>query len=184
MKVLTSCCILILAAGPLNSQEPKRSAVSVELGITSAHFQRFYSSDCCGTWEATGGALSIRIKRQTSRLLAVGVEAGRSLTPRPDMGWLMVIGTIAPKSMRLTPWAQAGAGLVSQQGECPADGPDTSPDCATAITLGGLIGAGVRWRLLHNLAVGLETAFVTGTPRGDPKRRFSTERYGVTLTLR
>jgi len=91
----------------------------------------------------------------------------------------MATGTIAP-SGRLIPWAQVGAGLVSQQGECPADGSDTSSDCETAITLGGIIGAGVRWRLLHNLAIGLETAFVTGTSRGE--RRFSTVRYGVTLT--
>jgi hypothetical protein len=181
VKVLASYCVLILAAGPLSSQEPKRSAVAVELGIASANFQQSFSSSCCGpTREATGTAFSIRIKRQASRLIALGAEAGTSLTPRPDMRWLMAIGSIAP-SGRLTPWAQVGAGLVGQPGKCPADAPDTSPDCTTAITLGGVVGAGVRWGLLRNLAIGLETTFVTGTSRGE--RRFSTERYGITLRL-
>jgi opacity protein-like surface antigen len=180
MKILASYCILVLAAGPLDSQEPKRSAVSVELGIASANFHESFSSDCCGpTQKATGGALSIRIKRPTRRLIAVGAEAGTSVTSRPDMSWLMATGTIA-RSGRLTPWAQVGAGLVAQQGRCPQDSSDTSSDCATDITLGGVIGAGVRWRLRHNLAIGLETAFVTGTPRSES--RFSTVRYGVTLT--
>lgn len=173
----------MLAAAPLNSQGAKPPGVSVELGIASATFKQSFFSDCCGpTREATGNAFSIRIKRQTSRLIAVGAEAGASITPRPDMRWLMAIGTIAPRG-RLAPWAQVGAGLVGQPGECPADAPDTSPDCRTAITLGGAVGAGVRWNLRRNLAIGLETVFVTGTPRGEG-RRFSTERYGVTLRLR
>jgi hypothetical protein len=167
------------APAPLNSQVPKTSRVSVELGIGAATFNESFASDCCGpTREASGSAFSIRIKRHTSRLIEVGAEAGASVTPRPDMRWLMMTGAIAPIK-RLAPWAQMGAGVVSQPGECPADAPDTSPDCTTALTLGAIVGAGIRWSLLSNLAIGLEAAFVTGTTRGE--RRFSTGRYGVTL---
>jgi len=181
VKVLASYSVLMLAAAALKAQAPKLPGVSIELGIASATFKQSFSSDCCGpTREATGSAFSVRIKRRTTRFIAVGVEVGASATPRPDMRWLMAIGTIAP-SRRFAPWAQVGAGLVGQPGECPADAPDTSPDCKTAITLGGVVGVGVRWSLLSNLAIGLETAFVTGTSRGE--RRFSTQRYGLTLRL-
>jgi len=92
----------------------------------------------------------------------------------------MALGTIAART-RFAPWALVGAGLVSQPGECPADAPDTSPDCKKALTPGGLVSAGIRWRLLRHLALGVETAFVTGTTTRE--RRFSTERYGFTVRV-
>src|SRR5207245_10308213 len=38
-----------------------------------------------------------------------------------------------------------------------------SSDLKKALTPGGLVSAGIRWRLLRHLALGVETAFVTGT---------------------
>jgi hypothetical protein len=92
----------------------------------------------------------------------------------------MAFGTIAART-RVAPWALVGAGLVSQPGECPADASDTSPDCKTALTPGGLVSAGIRWRLLHHLALGVETAFVIGTTTRE--RHFRTERYGFTVRV-
>src|SRR5947207_9802904 len=86
VKVLASYSVLMLAAAALKAQAPKLPGVSIELGIASATFKQSFSSDCCGpTREATGSAFSVRIKRRTTRFIAVGVEVGASATPRPDM---------------------------------------------------------------------------------------------------
>jgi len=70
--------------------------------------------------------------------------------------------------------------LGIQPGECPADAPDTSPDCQLALRPAGALAGGVRCRF-GRFAVGVEAAWVSGT--SDGFRRFSTERYGLTLRM-
>ena len=172
---------IALTATSLQAQVPQAPHVSLEFGLATAAYKQSFSSDCCGpTRTAAGVAVSVRLQRPVGELFALGAEAGTSLTERKDMRWLMGIATIVSRR-RIAPWGQVGAGLVSQPGECPADASDTSPSCRTALHVGGLAAAGVRWNVIHSFAIGVEAAFVTGLTT--VYRRFSTQRLGLTLRL-
>ena len=174
--------LLLLAASSLGAQTVAPARVSLELVVSAATLRQSFSFDCCGpTRTADGVGVVLRVQRPVGRLLAAGGEAGLSVTRNVrDMRWLMAIGTIAGTG-RVAPWAQVGGGLVIQPGECPADGSDPGPGCQVALRPGGGVAAGVRWRL-GGFAVGLEAGLVTSISNG--VRRFSTERYGVSVRMR
>ena len=174
--------LLLLVTSSLDAQASHPSRVSIELAASRAILRQSFAFDCCGPTRTAGGVgLVFRVQRPVGRLFAAGGEAGLSLTKNVrDMRWLMAIATIAG-SRRLAPWAQVGAGLVIQPGECPADGSDPGPGCRVALRPGGGVTAGVRWRV-GDFAVGLEAGLVTGTSNG--QRRFSTERYGFAVRMR
>jgi len=177
-----SSAVLVLAVSSLKAQASQPSRIWIELAASRATLRQSFAYDCCGPTRKAGGVgLVFRVQRPVGRLIEAGGEAGVSLTRNVrDMRWLMAIGTIAG-SRRLAPWAQVGAGLVIQPGECPADGSDPGPGCRVALRPGGGVTAGVRWRF-GNFAVGLEAGLVTGASNG--QRRFSTERYGVAVRMR
>jgi len=174
-NVLAFPAVLVGAVSSLSAQ------ASLELAVSRATLRQSFAYDCCGApvWKTFGSAFDVRIMWPAGRVIEAGVEGGMSVTDRPDMRWLMASGAITAAG-RMAPWARLGAGWVIQPGECPADAPDTSPDCRLALRPAGALAAGVRWRF-GRFAAGVEAAWVSGT--SDGFRRFSTERYGLTLRL-
>lgn len=173
--------LLVALASPVTAQDQRPSRVVFEGAIGVARFVESFSSDCCGpARDATGSSVSLRLKGRRGRLTELGVEGGATFAGQRDMKWLMAIGSVATAT-RISTWAQVGAGFIAQPGECPADAPDTSPECKVQPWFGGLVTAGVRWPLVDRLAVGLEAALVRGANHNE--RSFTTQRIGVTLRL-
>lgn len=173
-NVLAIPAVLLVAVSSLSAQ------ASLELAVSRATLRQSFAYDCCGPTRRTSGAgLGFRITWPAVRLIEAGFEGGASMTSRPDLRWLMAILAVAA-DRRVAPWARVGAGLGIQPGECPADAPDTSPDCQLALRPAGALAGGVRCRF-GRFAVGVEAAWVSGT--SDGFRRFSTEWYGLTLRM-
>src|SRR2546430_1521696 len=174
-NVLAIPAVLLVAVSSLHAQ------ASLELAVSRATLRQSFAYDCCHAraWKTSGSALDVRIMLPIGRGIEAGVEGGMRVTARPDMRWLMASGAINAAG-RVAPWARLGAGWVIQPGECPADAPDTSPDCRLALRPAGALAGGVRCRF-GRFAVGVEAAWVSGT--SDGFRRFSTERYGLTLRM-
>ena len=127
-NVLAIPAVLLVPVSSLRAQ------ASLELAVGRATLRQSFAYDCCGApvWKTFGSAFDVRIMWPAGRVIEAGVEGGMSVTARPDMRWLMASGAITAAG-RVAPWARLGAGWVIQPGECPADAPDTSPDCRLAL---------------------------------------------------
>lgn len=175
--------ILVLGSAPfvLAAQAPTRSTVGFEAMGGIARFTESFTSDCCGPKRtATGSSFGVRIGQGGGRRATLALEGGATFAAGRSMKWLMPVFALAvPKG--LTPWIALGAGLMAQPGECPADAPDTSPDCKTQLGLGWVVDAGLRHPLKGHLAISLEASLVRGAAHRE--RRFTAQRIGLGLHL-
>ncbi|HUQ21210.1 MAG TPA: hypothetical protein VM099_16440 [Gemmatimonadaceae bacterium] len=171
---------LVMSGGSsIAAQESRGWAVEGVVG--PGDLRELFSDDCCGpTRHSWGTSLGLRARRDIGNRLALGVDGGLTFASHRTMKWLMGVGSIAVAN-RLMPWAQLGAGLVTQPGECPADGLNYGPGCDTDFTLGAQAAAGLLWHLTEHVGLGGEGAIV----RGLDKRatHFTTRRLAATVRL-
>lgn len=178
---LLGLVILGSAVPSVAAQTGAALPVGFEAVLGAAQLAESFSDDCCGpTRNATGSSVSVRVRAPAARLLRWGLDAGATFADHRTMKWGLAVLSVASQG-RVAPWGQIGGGLVTQPGECPADGPNYGPGCQTDFRLGATAAGGALWTVSRHFAIGVEAALVRSATLNS--RRFTTQRIGLTLRM-